>query len=111
MVKAIAVLSRDRSASLPTQPSAHEQGLTNFDASNWFALFFPKGAPAAIVERLHAAAVATLESPAVRSRMQEIGADVTAPERRSPDYLQRFIESEIVKWAAPIKASGASSDN
>ncbi|TMJ34991.1 MAG: tripartite tricarboxylate transporter substrate binding protein BugD [Alphaproteobacteria bacterium] len=111
MVKAIAVLSRDRSASLPAQPSAHEQGLTNFDASNWFALFFPKGAPAAIVERLHAAAVATLESAAVRSRMQEIGADVTAPERRSPDYLQRFIESEIVKWAAPIKASGASSDN
>src|SRR5437870_727949 len=110
-VKAIAVLSRDRSGSLPAQASAHEQGLTNFDASNWFALFFPKGASAAIVERLHAAAVATLESAAVRSRMQEIGANVTAPKRRSPDYLQRFIASEIEKWAAPIKASGASIDN
>jgi tripartite-type tricarboxylate transporter receptor subunit TctC len=45
MVKAIAILTRDRSPSLPSQASAHEQGLTNFDASNWFASFFPKERP------------------------------------------------------------------
>jgi tripartite-type tricarboxylate transporter receptor subunit TctC len=110
-VKAIAILTRDRSPGLPAQPSAHEQGLMNFDASNWFALLFPKGTPQAIVQKLGAATVATLESPIVRSRMQEIGADITAPGRRSPDYLQGFIESEIEKWAGPIKASGASIDN
>src|SRR6266516_6714600 len=37
-VKGIAILTRDRSPSLPDQESAHEQGLTTFDASNWFAL-------------------------------------------------------------------------
>jgi len=110
-VKAIAVLTRERSAGLPAQPTAHEQGLTNFDAANWFAFFFPKGTPAAVVEKLHGAAIATLESSPVKARMAEIGADMTPPERRSPQYLQRFIENEIEKWAAPIKASGAAIEN
>jgi tripartite-type tricarboxylate transporter receptor subunit TctC len=110
-VKAIAILTRDRSPGLPKQPTAHEQALTGFDASNWFALFFPKGTPAPIVQKLHAATVATIDSAAVKSRMQEIGADLMPPERRSPDYLQRFVENEIAKWAGPIKASGAAIDN
>src|SRR5919201_3219286 len=109
-VKAIAILTRDRSPSLPNQATAHEQGLTNFDASNWFAAFFPKGTPAAIVDKLHAATLATINTPAVRKRMQEIGADLVARERSSPDYLQRFVEAEIQKWAGPIKASGISMD-
>src|ERR1700736_3599887 len=97
-VKAIAILTRDRSPSLPAEPSAHEQGLTNFDASNWFAAFFPKGTPAAVVEKLHAATLAAIDTPAVRLRMREIGADLVASERRSPDYLQKFVETEIEKW-------------
>jgi tripartite-type tricarboxylate transporter receptor subunit TctC len=107
-VKAIAILTRNRSPSLPTLASAHEQGLMNFAASNWFALFLPKGTPAVIVQKLSAATFATINTPAVQLRMQEIGADLVAPERRSADYLRKFVESEIEKWAAPIKASGAS---
>jgi tripartite-type tricarboxylate transporter receptor subunit TctC len=107
-VKAIATLTRHRSPSLPALASAHEQGLMNFAASNWFALFLPKGTPAVIVQKLSAATLATMNTPAVQLRMQEIGADLVAPERRSPDYLREFVESEIEKWAAPIKASGAS---
>ena len=107
-VKAIAILTRNRSPSLPALASAHEQGLINFAASNWFALFLPKGTPVMIVQKLSAATLATMNTPAVQVRMQEIGADLVAPERRSPDYLREFVESEIEKWAAPIKASGAS---
>jgi tripartite-type tricarboxylate transporter receptor subunit TctC len=110
MVKAIAILTRDRSPSLPAQASAHEQGLTNFDASNWFASLFPKGTSAAVVDKLHAATLATINTPAVQTRMQEIGADLVAHERSSSDYLQKFVETEIEKWAGPIKASGVSMD-
>jgi tripartite-type tricarboxylate transporter receptor subunit TctC len=109
-VKAIAVLTRDRSPSLPALMSAHEQGLVNLVASNWFAVFLPKGTPAAIVRKLHDAMVATIDTPFVKMRMGEIGADLVAPERRSPDYLQEFVESEVEKWAGPIKASGVSLD-
>jgi tripartite-type tricarboxylate transporter receptor subunit TctC len=110
MVKAIAILTRDRSPGLPAQASAHEQGLTNFDASNWFASFFPKGTSAAIVDRLNAVTLATINSPAVKTRMREIGADLVTSERSSPEYLQRFVEAEIEKWATPIKANGVSMD-
>ena len=110
MVKAIAILTRNRSPSLPAQATAHEQGLTDFDASNWFAAFFPKGTPATVVDKLHAAALATINTPAVEMRMQEIGADLVTPERSSPDYLGKFVETEIEKWAGPIKASGVSMD-
>ena len=109
-IKAIAVLTRERSPGLPDAPTAHEQGLVDFDAANWFALFLPKGTPATVAEKLNAAALATIDTAAVKLRMQEIGADLPAPERRSPQYLQKFVESEIEKWAGPIKASGVSMD-
>jgi tripartite-type tricarboxylate transporter receptor subunit TctC len=47
-----------------------------------------------------------MDTPSVQERMKQIGADLVAPERRSREYLQKFVESEIEKWAAPIKASG-----
>ncbi len=109
-VKAIAVLTRERSAVLPTLASAHEQGLTDFAAANWCAIFLPERTPAPIVGKLHDAVVATMETPAVRTRMTEIGADLVAPERRSPDYLAGFVRGEIAKWAAPIRASGVRVD-
>jgi hypothetical protein len=43
----------------------------------------------------------------VRERLNTVGLYVPAPQRRSPDYLAGFVRSEIEKWAAPIKASGA----
>jgi len=110
MVKAIAILSRKRTAILPALPSAHEQGLTDFDASIWYALFLPKGTPAAIVQKLNAAAIATLNTPSVQEWMRANGAEPAAPERRSPEYLGKLVESEIEKWAGPIRASGVSAD-
>jgi len=109
-VKAIAILSKARSPLLPDLASAHEQGLANFDASTWNAAFLPKGTPAPIVQKLHAATVATMDTPSVQERLKDIGATVVGPERRSPDYLQTFVESEIAKWAVSIKAAGISAD-
>ena len=80
--------------------------MPDFDAALWYAFFLPKGTPAAIVQKLHDATVATMDTPSVMQRLKEIGADLVAPERRSSQYLQKFVESEIVKWAAPIKAAG-----
>ena len=38
----------------------------------------------------------------------DYGADVVASERRSPEYLQKFVESEVERWAVPIRANGIS---
>jgi tripartite-type tricarboxylate transporter receptor subunit TctC len=109
-IKAMAVLSSTRTASLPDVPTAQEQGLAGFEATNWAAFFMPKDTPAPIVARLQAVSAAAIDSEAVRKRMKEIGVDPVAPERRSSEYLAKFVETEIAKWAGPVKASGLSTD-
>jgi tripartite-type tricarboxylate transporter receptor subunit TctC len=107
-VKAISILSRDRSSTLPALASAREQGLTDLAASVWNGLFLPRGTPAPIVRKLNEVTIETLETPAVQAKLQEMGATVVAPDRRSPEYLGKFVASEIVKWAAVIKGAGLS---
>ena len=106
-VKAIATMSRERAAVLPDLATAHEQGLRDFDAYTWNAIFLPKATPPAIINKLNAALVQVMNRPAFQERLQKLGLVVVAPERRSPEYLKKFVEAEIEKWAAPIKASGA----
>jgi tripartite-type tricarboxylate transporter receptor subunit TctC len=105
-IKPIAILSHGRSPSLPNLASAHEQGLTDFEATNWCAFFLPRDTPAFIVQTLHDATVAAMNNPTVQKRFKENGIDLVADERRSSAYLTRFVTGEIAKWAGPIKSSG-----
>jgi tripartite-type tricarboxylate transporter receptor subunit TctC len=109
-VKALAILSKNRSPSMPGLASAHEQGLTDFDVPSWYAIFLPKGTPAAIVQKLHDATVAAMGVSLIRERLKEIGCDLVPPERSSPEYLRKFVAGEIDKWAAAIKVSGVQID-
>ena len=106
LVKPVAILTRERAPMLPKLASAHEQGLSDFEASTWFGFFLPKGTPAPIIQKLHDATVAAMETPSLQDRLREVGVIVVAPERRSPEYLQRFVVSEIARNAGPIKAAG-----
>ena len=104
-VKPIAMLSKSRPPILPKLATAHEQGLVDFDAYFWDGIFLPKRTPLPIVQKLHAATIATLDTAAVQDRLKDIGATTVSPERRSPEYLQNFVVSEIAKWGAAIKAA------
>jgi tripartite-type tricarboxylate transporter receptor subunit TctC len=110
LVKAITITTRTRSPLLPNLATAQEQGLKDFEAYTWNAFFMPKGTPDVIVRRLNAATIEAVSTPVVAQRLKEIGATLVAPERRSSEYLGKFVASEIEKWAGPIKASGASAD-
>jgi tripartite-type tricarboxylate transporter receptor subunit TctC len=105
-IRAIAILSKKRSPSMPDLPSAHEQGLTDFDIPSWYALFLPNGTPSEIVRKLNSAIVAAMNTPIMQERLRMIGSDLVGPERRSPEYLAQFVASEIRKWEGPIRASG-----
>jgi tripartite-type tricarboxylate transporter receptor subunit TctC len=109
-IKAIAVLGRHRTALMPPLPTADEQGLSGFDAVLWYGMFLPKGTPAEIVQKLNAAVIATLDTPSLQERMKQVGAELAGPDQRSSEYLGKLVESEIVKWAGPIKASGMTAD-
>jgi tripartite-type tricarboxylate transporter receptor subunit TctC len=106
-VNAIAMLSRARSPVMPELPTAHEQGLKNFDIYSWNAVFLPKATSPEIVGKLNAALSQVMDNPVVRGKLEDLGLYVVAPEARSPGHLKEFVNSEIEKWAAPIRLSGA----
>jgi tripartite-type tricarboxylate transporter receptor subunit TctC len=109
-VKAIVTLGLDRAPGLENLPTAAEMGLQGLDCGSWGSFSFPKGTPDAIVRRLAKATNDAVETPAVRERFKSIGVTIPAAERRTPEYLAKFVPSEIARWAGPIKASGASAD-
>jgi len=109
-VNAIAMLSRARSPVMPELPTAHEQGLRDFDIYSWNAMFLPKATPPEIVGKLNAALSKVMDNPAVRGKLEDLGLYVVAPEERSPGHLKEFVNREIEKWAAPIRLSGAAGE-
>jgi tripartite-type tricarboxylate transporter receptor subunit TctC len=109
-VKAIATMGTDRAAGLEDLPTAAEVGYPSLDCGAWGALVFPKGTPDAIVRRLAKAANDAVDQPAIRKRLAEVGVTVPAPERRTPEYLAKFIPAEMARWAGPIRASGVTAE-
>jgi len=109
-VKAIATMGTDRAAGLEDLPTAAELGYPGLDCGAWGALVFPKGTPEPIVRRLAKAASETVDQPAIRKRLAEVGVTVPAPERRTPEYLAKFIPAEMARWAGPIRASGVTAE-
>jgi tripartite-type tricarboxylate transporter receptor subunit TctC len=105
-VKGIAVMAPRRVPIIADLATTGEQGLAGVEASVWNAFFLPKGAPDAIVRKLNKAMSDTLEVPAVRKRMVELGLEIVAPEHRTPEYLAKFLPEEIERWAKPIRAAG-----
>jgi tripartite-type tricarboxylate transporter receptor subunit TctC len=101
---AIAVTAPARAAAIPDVPTTVEAGLPELETIAWSALFVPKGTPKAIVERINAAAAEAMRDEAVAAQMAKLGADLPAPDARSPDALAKLVRSEIDKWV-PLIAS------
>jgi tripartite-type tricarboxylate transporter receptor subunit TctC len=109
-VKAIAFLGKTRTPVLPDLATADEQGLKGFEAYTWNAFFMAKTTPPEIVKRLHDATVEAMKSPDVKARLGQLGAMVVSEDRATPEYLDKFVKSEIEKWAGPIKAANVKAE-
>ena len=109
-VKPIAIMTKERSKALPNVPTGLEQGTPNLEAYTWNAIFLPKGAPPDVVKKLHDGTVEGMKTPAVRERLEGLGAVIVPEDHATPEYLAQFVKSEIEKWSAPIKASGVTVD-
>jgi tripartite-type tricarboxylate transporter receptor subunit TctC len=109
-VKAYVTLGTQRGPGLENIPTAEELGVKGLDCGAWGSFSFPKGTPQSIVQRLAKASSDAIDTPAVVERFKTIGVVVTAKDRRSPEYLNSFIKSEIERWTGPIRASGVSLD-
>jgi len=104
-IRAYAVTSAKRSSAMPDIPTAAEAGFP-MEVTIWNGLWAPKGTPAAIVDKLNAAAVAALQDPAVRKRMEELGQDLPTLEEMKPAAFAAFQKAEYAKWKPILEAAG-----
>jgi tripartite-type tricarboxylate transporter receptor subunit TctC len=103
-LRPLAVTTLRRTPSLPDVPTIDELGIKGFDATTWHGLVAPVGTPAGVIKVLHQAVVEALNDPGVQRSLDELGVDVASD---TPEQFAAYIHSEIPKWAAVIKASGA----
>ncbi len=105
-VKGIAVMSEKRVSIISELPTTGEQGLPGVEASVWNAFFLPKGTPDAIVRRMNKAMSDMLDNPSIRKRLEDLGLEIVPAERRTPEFLAKFLPEEIARWGNVIRAAG-----
>jgi tripartite-type tricarboxylate transporter receptor subunit TctC len=106
-VRALAVSSSKRLASLPDVPTLGELGYPGMEDYTWVGLFVPAGTPPEIVQRLNDAVLKGLQAADLKERLDALAFEATAqPLRETADY----VKGELVKWAKVVKDTGAKPD-
>ncbi len=106
-VRPLGVTSKERMQTLPALPTIAESGLAGFEVANWLGVLAPAGTPKATIDALNQALGKAMADPAMRRQLASLGIEPTIS---TPDEFAALIHSEIPKWAAIVKASGASID-
>ncbi|ACJ01299.1 tripartite tricarboxylate transporter substrate-binding protein [Rhodospirillum centenum] len=109
-IKAYAVTTPDRVASLPDLPTTVEAGLPEVQVAVWHGIYAPKGTPDAVVQKLSAALQTALQSDLVKTRFAELGTAPVAQERATPDVHAAFLKEEIERWRPVIQRAGTYAD-
>jgi tripartite-type tricarboxylate transporter receptor subunit TctC len=81
--------------------------MPEFDMAPFYAVFAPKGTPKPIVDKLAEALDKGLDEPAVRTRLESLGADIADKSRRGPKALGELVHSEIARLTPVLKAAAA----
>ena len=106
-LRALAIASGRRAATLPGVPSMAEAGFAEVNADNWFGVLVPAATPKDIVARLHVALIAALDSPETRQRLTGQGVDVAVS---TPENFSSFLRNEYARWGKVIRAAGIHAD-
>ncbi|RYZ03829.1 MAG: hypothetical protein EOO24_13460 [Comamonadaceae bacterium] len=103
-LRVLATPNGKRSPAMPDIPTIAESGLRGFDVQPWFGIVAPARTPAPIVDRLFAETAKVMQQPDVKQRLAVLAAE---PAAVGPKEFEAFIDTEITRWAAVVKASGA----
>ena len=102
-LRPLAVTGAKRSSAVPDIPTVAESGIPGFEVTTWYGVSAPAKTPRPIIDRLNSEMVRALNSPDLRDRLTNAGAD---PVGNTPEQYTAYVQSEIVKWAKVIKAAG-----
>jgi tripartite-type tricarboxylate transporter receptor subunit TctC len=102
-LRALGITGAKRSGAVPEIPTVAETGLPGYEAVQWYGVLVPAQTPREIIARLHSELVAVLQSPDVKQKFLNDGAD---PIGNSPDEFGGFIRAETEKWAKVVRVAG-----
>ena len=102
-LRALAVGSQERMASLPNVPTVSESGYKDFETSQWYGILVPAKTPKAIVDKLNAAANAALKSSGITAKFSK---DDARAGGGTPEQFATFIKKEQVTWKRIIEKTG-----
>ncbi|WP_370660541.1 tripartite tricarboxylate transporter substrate binding protein BugD [Massilia soli] len=109
-IKAYAVTTKSRLASMPDLPTLAESGLPGFEVAVWHGLYAPKGTPKPIIDALTGALQVALKDPVVKQRFADLGTEPVAEAKARPEALRAHLKSEIDRWSAIINKAGVYAD-
>jgi tripartite-type tricarboxylate transporter receptor subunit TctC len=109
-IKAYAVTTRARLASMKDVPTFAESGLPSVQITVWHGLFAPKGTAQPIIDRLTTALQAALKDSTFTSRLAELSAVPATTIEATPGALQVWMKTEVARWTPIIKAAGGASE-
>ena len=102
-LKAIGITSSKRAQTNPEIPIIGEV-VSGYASDTWYGILVPAGTPKDVIAKLHAAAVKALNAPAVKDRLNKLGAETVG---NSPEDFRKLLETEQRLWAKVVKDSGA----
>jgi tripartite-type tricarboxylate transporter receptor subunit TctC len=100
-MRGIAITGTRRWPDLPEVPTFAEGGLTDYEASSWYAIHAPAGTPKPVVAKLNAEFVRIVNMPDIRERFRQFSAE---PVGNTPEQLDAFVKSEFAKWGKVIRS-------
>jgi len=106
-LRALAVTGRERNAALPDTPTFAEAGIKGLDVVGFYGVLAPAGTPKDVVAKLSDAFRQTLETPDIRTRMVQQGAD---PAFLPADAFAGYLAAQMPVWAKAVKDSGTKLD-
>jgi tripartite-type tricarboxylate transporter receptor subunit TctC len=98
-VKALGMLGKSRSPTLPEVPTLDESGVPGYELTNWFGLVLPHDTSAELVRRIYADVQKALAVPEVREKLTAMGSTVVGS---SPEQFGTYMRAESDKWAKLI---------
>jgi tripartite-type tricarboxylate transporter receptor subunit TctC len=107
-LKPVAVASAKRLSTLPDVPTLVEAGYPQVVGGSWQAIMFPRGTPAPVIAKWHAALLKVLARDDVKADLLQGGVETATS--ATPKDLGDFIQNEARRWGAVAKSSNATAD-
>jgi tripartite-type tricarboxylate transporter receptor subunit TctC len=106
-LRALAVMSAERSPAYPDVPTMKEAGLPDMEVETWYAAFAPAGTPAPIIHKVNGDINALLKDASIREALEKQG---MTPAGGPPQRLADLVRKELPRWSRVVNAAGIKAD-